>query len=425
MSNKRRAGNISPPPLKRKVLSTTTSATVANFFKPLSQKEPEKTTWRIVDKSLLVANYDNKTIPTYSTPRKIAAFDLDSTLIKTSSGATFAKSESDWMWWDPVVPTKLKELHSEGRVYNVTIFTNQGGIKLDKPGPKLNIFKLKVSAILSALDIPLTLYGATENDKYRKPRSGMWDKMVDDYGTDIHGLNKEESLLVGDAAGRDGDFSASDRYFAFNVGIKFHTPEEYFLGHQPKPVKDVFNPTELATPTVPASAISTKFSKINDPEVVILVGSPGAGKSTFVKRYLAPLGYQRVNQDTLKTREKCLKTAVEFLGVKKSVVVDATNPDIDTRKRWIGLAKKCAIPIRCVYLTAPPHICQHNDAVRAFGGDIVNPENRKILPRLAFTGYASRFKEPTLDEGFLDITKLEFEWEGSETERNIWAKYWS
>jgi len=51
-------------------------AAIANFFKPQSQKEPEKTTWRVIDRSLLVAKYDNKTIPTYSKPRKIAAFDL-------------------------------------------------------------------------------------------------------------------------------------------------------------------------------------------------------------------------------------------------------------------------------------------------------------------------------------------------------------
>jgi len=94
----------------------------------------------------------------------------------------------------------------------VIIFTNQGGIKLDKPGSKLDIFKLKVVSILSILDIPLTLYGATENDKYRKPRSGMWDEMVGDYDIDVHGVDKEASFFVGDAAGRDGDFSASDRY---------------------------------------------------------------------------------------------------------------------------------------------------------------------------------------------------------------------
>ena len=40
----------------------------------------------------------------------------------------------------------------------------------------------------------------------------------------------------------------------------------------------------------------------------------------------------------------------------------------------------------------------------------MNPENRKILPRLVFTRYASRFKELTLNEGFLiPITKIEFE----------------
>lgn len=50
---------------------------------------------------------------------------------------------------------------------------------------------------------------------------------------------------------------------------------------------------------------------------------------------------------------------------------DATNPDVETRKHWIALAEKFAIPIRCVYLTSPAHICQHNNAVRAFGGDVV------------------------------------------------------
>lgn len=40
----------------------------------------------------------------------------------------------------------------------------------------------------------------------------MWDEMIDDYDIDVHGLNKEESFFVGDAAGREGDFSATDRY---------------------------------------------------------------------------------------------------------------------------------------------------------------------------------------------------------------------
>jgi hypothetical protein len=37
-----------------------------------------------------------------------------------------------------------------------------------------------------------------------------------------------------------------------------------------------------------------------------------------------------------------------------------------------------------------------------------NPENRTILPKMAFTGYASRYRQPKLLEGFTDITTVDF-----------------
>lgn len=45
----------------------------------------------------------------------------------------------------------------------------------------------------------------------------------------------------------------------------------------------------------------TKYEKKNKQDIIIFVGSPGSGKSTFYKRLLQPLGYVRINQDTLKT----------------------------------------------------------------------------------------------------------------------------
>lgn len=43
------------------------------------------------------------------------------------------------------------------------------------------------------------------------------------------------------------------------------------------------------------------FTKNDAQELVIFCGSPGAGKSTFYWDVLQPLGFERVNQDILKT----------------------------------------------------------------------------------------------------------------------------
>lgn len=51
------------------------------------------------------------------------------------------------------------------------------------------------------------------------------------------------------------------------------------------------------------------ISKTNPVDIILLCGSPGAGKSTFYWRNLQPLGYERVNQDILKTVQ-CLQFAL-------------------------------------------------------------------------------------------------------------------
>jgi hypothetical protein len=38
----------------------------------------------------------------------------------------------------------------------------------------------------------------------------------------------------------------------------------------------------------------------------------------------------------------------------------------------------------------------------------MNPENRSILPKLAFTSFSSRYQKPELTEGFQDITEVPF-----------------
>jgi len=252
--------------------------------------------------------------------RKIAAFDLDSTLIKTASGKKHAGDAADWQWWDHCVPSRLRQLYND-EGYQVVVFTNQGGLTLH-PDPKLKVpktvkervsaFKTKCNAILTKLDIPTTVYAATGKDIYRKPRTGMWTEMKDDYDLDDEEIDLEHSIFVGDAGGRVAqlrggksgsdkttakDFSCSDRNLAHNIGIKYETPEEFFLGEQPRPFARDF---DLAEFPLPNEESELPFEKTNEKDIVLLVGPPGAGKSTFYWKNLQPLGYERINQDTLK-----------------------------------------------------------------------------------------------------------------------------
>ena len=45
---------------------------------------------------------------------KVAAFDLDDTLIRTKSGDVHPRGEHDWQWLYAIIPIQLKGLHDEG-----------------------------------------------------------------------------------------------------------------------------------------------------------------------------------------------------------------------------------------------------------------------------------------------------------------------
>lgn len=81
--------------------------------------------------------------------------------------------------------------------------------------------------------------------------------------------------------------------------------------------------------------------------MVIFSGAPGAGKSTFWHNYMPQ--YERINRDTLKTKEKCYKVAEEFINKGKSVIIDNTNPKKEDRKYFLDLAKKHNYKARCFF----------------------------------------------------------------------------
>lgn len=177
------------------------------------------------------------------------------------------------------------------------------------------MFKQKCNAILARLDLPLVLYAATSRDIFRKPRTGMWKEMCEDSGLAQNEIDLGGSVFVGDAGGRTAhvkgstalpkDFSCADRDFASNLGISYQAPEEFFLGEAPRGFKRDFDlanyPLVEATSGDGDADGPGRFQKLNAQDIVLFVGPPGAGKSTFYWSRLQALGYQRVNQDTLAT----------------------------------------------------------------------------------------------------------------------------
>ena len=206
-------------------------------------------------------------------------------------------------------------------------------------------------------------------------------------------------------AGRKKDFSCGDRKFAANINITFLTPEEIFLKHPPckKFNWGQFNPTTLNSST----NILPPLKILSCPqELVIFVGYPASGKSTFFQEHMEVKGYCHVNRDSLGSWQKCVAKCTEYLTSGKNVVVDNTNPDRDSRSRYIQVGKGLKIPVRCFHFVVSEAHAKHNNRFR----ELTRKEGDKHskISDMVFNIFKSKYVEPKLDEGFSDIVKIDF-----------------
>jgi len=338
---------------------------------------------------------------------KVISFDMDSTLIEPLGKGKFPANRTDWHWWHECVPTRLKTLNAEG--FRIVIFTNQNGIS--KGHQKQGDITGKILDLSDELGFPLQAFIATTDDSYRKPSTLMWDFFVNTINSKVI---PTESLYVGDAAGRPNnwksgkkkDFSCSDRKFANNIGIPFKTPEEFFLSEDPFPtfIWDAIDPKEVLSNAPKELFTGGGPLTSSTQELILLVGFPASGKSTFSKRYLIPQGYVHINRDTLKTQPKCLKALREALSAGKSAVVDNTNPSVASRGEYIKIASDSGIPVRCYHLQTSYELAEH---LNLFRERITNGESKHV-PGVGFNMFRSKFEEPKLSEGFTEIKKINF-----------------
>lgn len=193
----------------------------ASTKKPKAQADivPDPNGWQVSPPSIIYKDWGAAGC------KKIAAFDLDGTLVNTKSNSQFPRTAEDWKLYNKGVPKVIKAFADDG--YKVVIFSNQGGIKSALSGAMAQKTKARIDQVVAKLEVMPQAFLATLDDDNRKPNTGLWKFMVEMCNGSIS-PDLKKSFFVGDAAGRPTDFSDSDREFAKAIGIPFKTPEDVF-----------------------------------------------------------------------------------------------------------------------------------------------------------------------------------------------------
>ena len=138
-------------------------------------------------------------------------------------------------------------------------------------------------------------------------------------------------------------------------------------------------------------------------EVLILVGFPGSGKTTYCFDRAELGNHVRISQDDLGSKDKCVEKLSTALKEGKSVVVDRCNHDVKQRKLWIDLANYYGAVPRCVHLVVDPEVCFDRIYLRK-GHPTITEDLDANKKRSIIAGFVRAFEQPTLEEGFSEVT---------------------
>jgi bifunctional polynucleotide phosphatase/kinase len=330
--------------------------------------------------------------------KNIAAFDLDDTIISTKTGKKFANTSDDWTYSFNTVSTRIKNI---ANTHSIIIISNQAGIQSGKTNA--NVWMKKIDNIINDLKLDAMILCASHKNKYRKPTPSFME---------FFNPNKEMdklSFYCGDACGRSGDFSDTDYKFALNCNMKFVTPEHFFCD-KPNKVPSI-NPNILKilknkecnieiddnTNVITVNALS-KLQIINN-EMIIMMGFPGSGKS-YVSKYIEDtFGYVIINQDILKTKAKCKKSAIENMKFKKGIIIDATNSNNAIKQEWIDIAIIYKYSVVIIEMITTIEISKHNNFYRSFYF------NKPLIPDIAYNIYKSKYEEPNFND-LVNVSKI-------------------
>jgi predicted kinase len=166
------------------------------------------------------------------------------------------------------------------------------------------------------------------------------------------------------------------------------------------------SPVPVRSATAPLSpALASSTQQPSKGTVVLAVGLPGSGKSSWFKRHnVTPLSSdvlrsmlfddpaeQRFQDLVFSNLRSMLKA--RLIARRPTNYVDATNLTPHERQNWIKLAKDFGYEAHAVFFDVPLEVCieRHN-------------RRDRIVPEDVMRKMSAKLKAPTFDEGFTKIT---------------------
>ena len=113
------------------------------------------------------------------------------------------------------------------------------------------------------------------------------------------------------------------------------------------------------------------------PFLIVLVGPPGSGKTTWARRNghgavhvsqddlidaITPAGFDHIYRPVYREAEDAIARAALRAG--HTVIVDRTNRTRAHRERWLRIAHEAQCPAVAVVITTAPELCRARNAAR-------------------------------------------------------------
>lgn len=150
----------------------------------------------------------------------------------------------------------------------------------------------------------------------------------------------------------------------------------------------------------PSQMDPTIVGTISDADLLILVGLPGSGKTSFRQALALRDKWKVVSGDDDGGRS-AVHAGISATRPGDRLIVDRCNVTVESRREVIALAQHCKNAV-AIHFATSPDLCLQRAQLR--------PDHPSLRPgaqvRAAIKQFASQFVSPSLDEGFAAVVTI-------------------